>query len=183
MGTVPEGVMMRGLDGRPGTVDKWPTPFTTWQATFKQKITIVPADQSIVELVTDPALDPFKKVTFGVQQAGARLSSGGVQIAITWSHADAADPPLSYRVTVIAGDQKIDFGSIFTGKTEANSSTSSLGSPRSIKSLPPDVKSIDVLLTPDPKNAERFVGVERIWGVEHKIENVKLERFDLQPTQ
>jgi hypothetical protein len=182
-GTVPEAGMMRGLDGKPGTAEKWPNPFTTWQATFKQKITIVPADQSIIELVTDPALNPLQKGTFGVQEAGARPSSQGVEIAITWSRASDADPPLSYRVTVIAGDQKIDFGSIFTGKTEYNSSTSSMGSPRSIRSLPPDVKSIDILLTPDPKSAERFVGVERIWGVEHKIENVKLERFDLQPTK
>jgi hypothetical protein len=181
MGTIPENSMMRGLDGRPGTADKWPTPISSWQATLKQKITIVPADQSIVELVTDPAQDPLQKITLGVQQALARPSSRGVEIAIKWSAGDGADPPLSYCVTVMAGDQKIDYGSIFTGRTGNNASSSSMTGSHVIKSLAPDVRSIDILLTPDPKNAERFVGVEQIWGVEHKIENVKLERSDLQP--
>jgi hypothetical protein len=111
----------------------------------------------------------------------ARPSSRGVEIVIKWSAGDHADPPLSYRVTLIAGDQKIDHGSIFTGRIGSNSSSSRMTASQVIKTLAADVRSIDILLTPDPKNAEDFVGVERIWGVEHKIENVKLERFDIQP--
>jgi hypothetical protein len=183
IGTVSDRAIFRGLDGKPGTANKWPTPISTWQATVKHKVTLVAQDQSIVDLVTDPTLDPFQRISLKIEKALARPSSqqGKSEIVITWAAGDHADPPLSYQVTLVAGGERIDFGRIFTGKTANNSSTSNMTGTKVVRSLPPDVKSIDVLFTPDPKNAERFLGVERIWGGEYKIENVPIERFDLAP--
>jgi hypothetical protein len=180
MGTVVENTTFVGLDGNPGTADKWPSPISTWQSIVKQKVQVVTQDQSVIDVITDPKQDPLQKVTLNVEQALTRPHTRGVEIVIKWAASDHADPPISYRVTLVAGDQKIDFGRVFTGRTGTSRSTSSMSGMKMVKTLAPEVKSIDLLFTPDPEGAERFVGVERIWGGEYKIENVKLERYELE---
>jgi hypothetical protein len=178
LGTVADTATLRGLDGKPGTPDKWPSPITTWQTVVKQKVIVVSPEQSVVDLITDPAQDPFNSIKLGVDEALVRTHTQGAQIVLKWTPGQYADPPISYHVTLVAGDQQIDFGAIFTARVSGGSN-SSMATTKVVKSLPADVKTIDLLFTPDPKNAERFLGVEQIWGGHYKIENVKLERFDI----
>ncbi|HEY7088568.1 MAG TPA: hypothetical protein VH518_10795, partial [Tepidisphaeraceae bacterium] len=179
LGAVPERSTFRGLDGRPGTADKWPNPTTTWQTTVTRKVTIVPADQPVIDVITDPQQDPLKLgVKITVEQALVRPSSRGVEIVIKFKVDGSADPALAYHTSLLAGGQKIDFGSLMSARTRYGS-TSGMNDTHVVKSLPADVKSIDILFTPDPKVAEGTVGVEKMWGGEYKIESVPLERFDL----
>jgi hypothetical protein len=182
MGAVPQNTTFHGLDGKPGTVDKWPKAIATWQSTVKYKITIVPTSQPVIDLITDPAQDPFKStLKISVEQALTRPASQGkdnVQLVIKWKLDGATDPAICYHVdALLPSGQKISFGRIMFGRL-GRGTASSYSDQVNIKALPPEVKSIDLLLTPDPKGAEEFTGLGKIWGGEHKIEQVPLERFD-----
>jgi hypothetical protein len=179
LGTVPERSTFRGLDGRPGTADKWPNPTSNWQTVVKKKVIIVSSTEPVIEVINDPRQDPLKLgVKLTIEQALVRPSSRGVEVVIKFKIDGSADPALAYHVSLLAGDQKIDFGMLLTARTKYGT-TSGMNDTHVFKSFPADVKSIDVLFTPDPKVAEEYVGIERMWGGEYKIEAVPLERFDL----
>ena len=179
LGVVGEQGTFRGLDGRPGTADKWAGALAQWQTVVKHKVRVVDKDQPVIEVVTDPQANPLKSVTLTVEQVLARPATKGTELFIKWKYAGDPEPALSYRIWVQAGEQKIDFGRL-TMATIGRSSRCSLSSRRTVKSLPADVKTIDVLLTPDPKVAEECIGLERIWGQPMQFHNLGVERFDLE---
>ena len=145
---------------------------------MKRKITVVAKDQPLVALVTDPARDPFKSSTIAVEQLLARPSSrGGVEVVIKWKMTGQPTPVAAYHVWLQTPAEKIDYGTLVAGKL-ADGSINSYSSAKVVKSLPPDVTTVDVLLTPDPKVAEQHIGLEEIWGQPLEIKGVTLERFD-----
>ena len=180
VGVAPDNTTFVGLDGKPGTPDKWPPTVARWTATVKRKITVVAKDQPLVALVTDPARDPFKSSTISVEQALARPSSHGVELVIKWKVTNEPSPVLAYRVWLRTGAEKINYGTLVAGKL-TDGTISSYSSSSVVKSLPPEVTSLDVLLTPDPKAAEQHVGLEEIWGLPLEMKGVTLERFDRSP--
>jgi hypothetical protein len=91
--------------------------------------------------------------------------------------------PLSYRVVVQAGDQKINFGTFIHASTLLGTVQGSTEQQARIKSLPRNLTRIDVLFTPDPKAAEAFPVIEQIWGQPYQIKDVPLQRFDLATTK
>src|SRR5262249_22830424 len=144
LGAVAENSTYKGIDGKPGVPAKWPGPIATWQQVVKQKVTIVQADQPMVEVITDPQRDPFKTFSIGVKSALARPSSRGIDIIINWQIVGGAEPPVCYRVTGIAGAQKIELGGMaIRGNGGPNMSFIN------VKSLPADAASLDILFTPD----------------------------------
>jgi hypothetical protein len=177
VGVVPDSTTFVGLDGKPGTPGKWPPAVARWTATVKQKITVVVKDQPLVALVTDPARDPFKSSAIAVEQLLARPSSRGVELVIKWKVTSEPSPVVAYRVWLQAGAEKINYGTLVAGKLP-DGSISSYSSSNVVKSLPPDLTTVDVLLTPDPKAAEQHIGLEEIWGQPLEIKGVTLERFD-----
>ena len=180
VGTVPQSATFRGLDGRPGTVDKWPNPLAKWQTTITGKIRIVGKDEPVIALVTDPGQDPLKAHCPAVKEALVRPATRGLQLVIKWQDLPYPEMPLSYRVTAVAGEQRMAFGSYLVARCRSKS-TASISEQADMKSLPPEVTSIDLEFTPDPVQAERIVGIDRIWGLPYQIKNVPLARYDLQP--
>ena len=147
---------------------------------MKRSITVVGKAQPLVALVTDPARDPFKSSTLSVEQALARPSSRGVELVIKWKVTNEPSPVVAYRVWLQAAAEKINYGTLVAGKL-TDGTISSYSSSSVVKSLPPEVTSLDVLLTPDPKAAEQHVGLEEIWGLPLEMKGVTLERFDRSP--
>ncbi len=128
--------------------------------------------------MTDPTRDPFLSSKITVEQALARPSSKGVDLVIKWVTLEPS-PVAAYHVWLQAGGEKIDYGTLIVGKL-ADGTVNSYTSNKTVKSLPADVTTIDVLLTPDPKTAERHMGIEEIWGQPLELKAVTLERFDLK---
>ena len=179
VGVVPDNVTFVGLDGKPGTPNKWPSTIARWTTSVKRKIKVVPKDQSLVALVTDPERNPFKASTIDVEQLLARPSSrGGVEVVIKWKFKGEPSPVAAYHVWLQAGGEKIDYGTLVVGKT-SRGGTTSYSSAKVVKSLPPEVTSANVLLTPDTKAAEQHIGISEIWGHPLELNDVTLERFDL----
>ena len=179
VGVLPMQRTLRGIDGRPGTPDKWPPTVARWQTVVKKKITVRPTDQSPIDLIIDAARDPFQSAGIGVEEAMVRSASqSGAELLIKFKFNGTLDPVVGYQVWVQAGEQKIDYGTLIAGRT-SRGVTSSQSSRKPIAPLLADVKQIDILLVPDAKSAERHIDIEEIWGKPYRIDNVPLQRFDL----
>jgi hypothetical protein len=179
LGAVPERAVFRGLDGKPGPPEKWPAPIAKWQTTVKRTIHVVgPADATIA-LITDPQSDPLPGTSLKIEQIVTRPATGGLDLVIKWKYSGQPSVPLSYHVTVQAGDQKIDYGNFFLASLRGGT-TSNISDHCTIASLGADVKTVDVLLTPDAKPAEQNPGIDQIWGEPLSFKKVPVERFDLE---
>lgn len=181
LGIVSNPVTFRGLDGRPGTFDKWPNPLSHWQATVKHKLTVVPEGKPVVDLETDAALDPSKSgTTLAIGEALVRPASNGVQLAISWTRGEKIpNPAYSYRVEVAAGKITIPYGRFHWSPYDGNGSYQHITDRCDTAPLPPEVKHVDIRLTPDPTIAEDNVELQRIWGKPIEFLNVPLQRYDL----
>ena len=180
VGIVAANATMRGLDGKPGTPDKWPSPPAQWRSVVKRKLTIVPKDASVFDVVTDPNADPFKNGKLVVKQALVRPSTRGVEVVLEFDDNPKLAPVLSYKVWISAGGEKLDYGMLVIG-TSARGGIHTQTSAKAFKQLSPDVTNVDLLFEVDEKAAEPYLGIEQIWGKPHVIQNVKLQRFDLSP--
>jgi hypothetical protein len=179
-GTVHSNAIFRGLDGLPGTKDKWPTPIATWQTVIRKKITIVGRDEPVIALVTDDAKDPTKSLKIAVAQAMVRPSSNGVQFVIKWKVDGQAETPIAYRVAIRGDSEQFDLGTFLDYPTR-NGRTSRRNEEVSRKGIAKDLKVIDLVFTPDPKLAESVPGLTAIWGKPFEIKGIVLQRFDLTP--
>lgn len=180
LGVVPESVIFRGVDGKPGTADKWPTPISRWQATIERKVLVVENDEPRVALVTDPARNPLGSSMPVVEQMFARPGTGGTQLVVKWR--DNAGPPslaLSYAVSVEAGGKRLDFGRYVIGDSERGT-FSSISEDEVVPTLSRDVNTVNLLFTPDPEAVDFFLEVEEIWGHPTEIRDVPVRRLDLE---
>ncbi|MGB7160894.1 MAG: hypothetical protein WBD40_22715 [Tepidisphaeraceae bacterium] len=179
MGVVPKQATLRGIDGKPGTPDKWPTPVSRWQGSVKRKITIKPKDAQILRLVTDDAANPLQAAPLTMEQALIRPASRGVELAVHWKTAGTPSLPVSYRVRAQLGDQSVECGTILTGRAGSMSFSSHNELRARLNSLPPDVKHVHFSLEPNPRDAERHTEIQAVWAQPMEIRDVPLERFDL----
>ena len=97
---------------------------------------------------------------------------------IKWQDWPAPATPVSYRVTAVVGGTAIPFGGYLQAAT-SRGGTSSISEQAEVKFLATDVTSMDLQFVPDPTNAERIIGIDRIWGQPFEIKNVPLARYDL----
>ena len=178
VGIVTNPATFRGIDGKPGTPDKWPPTVSRWQTVVKRKVTVVPQDQSPLTTITDPARDPFKSSKLTVEEALVRPATGGVELVINWKVTGNPDPVASYRIAVQAGEERIDFGKMVFGVVSRHGTYRSMPDRKQLKSLPASVRSIDIILTPDPVPAEEFIEVKEVWGGPLELKDVPLGRFD-----
>lgn len=163
-GAIPETEPLRGLDGRPGTPDKWPKPLAIWQVEQKVKVRIVPKDTSPVELVTDPARDPGTAL---VKRCMIRPRTGGSEAVIEWH---GTPIPVCGKLIIRIGDQSFDAGKVWI-------SQGGDAGPKPLPQLPPG-NLADLRIDPDPDHAERSFTPRAIWGKPIELKNVHLERFD-----
>ena len=178
-GVVPNRAAFRGVDGRPGSPDKWPSPLAVWQSEVRQKIQVVPAGAAVVALIKDAAIEPARDAAIGISEAMVRPASNGKEIVLSWTQPKALDIPLVYRVEVVAGGQTVATGNyalVKRGKGESRSEPARCD----VKALPPDVKTIDLKFVPDPKAAEAFGDIDQILGTEFWLRDIPLKRFDLE---
>jgi hypothetical protein len=183
VGTVSDRAIFHGMDGKPGTADKWPSAIATWRTVATRKVIVVGKDQPVIDLVTDPASDPANGFTLSVSDAVMRPSSHGRgDLLLRWKATGIPAMPICAHVVVLAGDRRIDYGQYMFIRQSGGTSSSYNDSVSLRQPIPPDVKQVDVVLEPDPKAAQAYPKIERIWGKPIRISNVPLQRFDLAGT-
>ena len=88
-------------------------------------------------------------------------------------------------MTLRVGGQTVNCGSFWSEKRTPGHSYSHSGDElkADIDPLDPQVKEVEIILTPNPKPVEPLASVERIWGKEVKFSHVPLTRYDLPGTR
>lgn len=179
LAVVPSNARMMGIDGRAGTPDKWPKTTCSWTKVVKQKFKLIGADEESVALVTDAARDPVARGGLALRGIATRLSTNGVTLIFDWVHPSGAAIAPILGELVLRGDgfdQKL--GTWGWGPNVG------FGSEWTIRSLPPGLKSVDVILTPAPRIAEKHSHLNKeTWGRPIEFKNVPLERHDLPATK
>lgn len=186
VGAVDKTAPLHGKNGKAGLKSQWPNPMATWQVTLRKKVRVVPAEQMAVQLDTDPSHDPQQSQTPLVKQALVRKATGGVEVVVEWDTTNNPCPPMAGQVKATAGDQTLDLGHLVWGTLTSDGLNKSWGgdpsrSIRKAASLPADVKSLSLTVTPDPLVAEQTLGLDTIWGKPIEIKDIPLQRFDADP--
>lgn len=93
----------------------------------------------------------------------------GTQLDIKWEKKQKPVVPVIGKVVIKADGKKYAGGSYYASGDSY--------SPK-IATLPPDIKIADVVILPDAADAEKRVGVDRIWGLPIELKDVSFERLD-----
>ena len=164
-----------GIDNKPGQKSRWKDVRATMEATVPLKLTVLPAGQEVVELVTDPAMDPVAAGAVKRPRLIVLKSSGinNVRVDVIFGEANAAPVP-------VIGQWYVRVGS----KEETLSSYAQIGklggwrSQTYRKPFPKDLDEVDLVFKPSITDADSYPEVSKIWGNPIVFEKVPLERHD-----
>lgn len=161
-------------DGRPGQADRWPRTLTRHTLTVKVPIVILSPDENPIDLVTDPARDPSK--TGGVSITSIQVVPEGRKLSLK-PQVKIGQLPIAvcFRMVMMVDGEKHDMG--WKGREENRTTSGSRGR---IDSLPAGITAATVVLEPDVEHALEHLDATEIWGKPITIQNVPLERWDLE---
>ena len=169
---------MVGLDRYRLKQENWPKPVKAWQETMVIPFVVYGDDDEIVKLTTDAKKNPANSFApkVVVQRQGTKKK---VILQLPMNGELPVD--VSFTISAIAGDVEIPLGTTYRVR-QPNGSQMSGGSTlnRTVDTLDPEIRFVDIVLVPNPANVERHSFVEAIWGERVVIPNVALERFDLE---
>jgi hypothetical protein len=172
-GVLPEGSELVGIANRPGQKERWQKPLATWEATEKVKVMVVGKGEEVAQLVTDPAMDPVRTGEIRPPRILVKKARQGVSVQVKWNtKGSAVDVLMSAAMRVNGKEERLGMLSIHGSQVTPVSEIS-------MKSLPAEVKEVDVILRPDSESASNFIDMEKIWGKEIVFERVALERYDV----
>lgn len=166
-------------EGRPGQADRWPKTMVKQSKTVKVPLEVVPPDVPVVGLITDPKRDPSRSISV----TGIQVIPRGGRLELRAQFDESRSPPVpvcvSAEVEVEGKVHKLGRRGIFEHGSVSG------GSSALVDSLAPTVKTATVILRPDAEWAEDDLHswVNEIWGKPIILENVPLERYDLEEAE
>jgi hypothetical protein len=162
-------------NGNPGQAAHWPGSMRgSWTENVAVPFEVVPAGQSTVTLVTDPALDPGKAGKIVVKTLRAIRQKSGQRIEVgLWM--DGRPVSLCFDVVARVMGKEYPLWNVSAGGAIDGASGGF-----NLTSLPSDVRSVDFIFRPDATRAEGHVGMDRIWGGTVELLNQPLQRYDMQ---
>jgi hypothetical protein len=169
---------LAGLSSRAPPAE-WPPAKKRWTRSIELEFTVYPRDAVIVAQTEDPALDPLSNGSLGIKPVLIRSKDDRAQAVLNFTVADSLPVPISFDVSLRAGDQTIACGTLWAVKTHRRSASSGEEMTVELDRPTPELKAADVVLTPNPKPAEQHTSVDRIWGREIVFKQVRLIRQDL----
>lgn len=158
-------------DGQSKTLDRW-------QVDTKATLTVVGKNREAVTLSTDPSLDPgsdgVAPVYIAVQQ---RQNMKWVSVKLTMT--GLYKGVLSYDVSIVLDGQWHDAGHFYYQSRENGWSRGEGPLKVWLTALDPSVTTADIVLTPNPKHAIRFLKADSIWGEPTTFKDFPIKRYDL----
>lgn len=174
-GVLKSGTLPQVAQGQPGQARHWPRGRARWTMEVPVRVKVVPAGESPVTLVTDAEFDPQKGGIVKVTRAATVRTDTGPRLMLDLEFG-RLPVAVSFDVIARVAGQEVPLG----GHVRSEEGRSwQAPHAHTFDALPPDVKSLDVILRPNPAHAENVAGVDRIWGGEIELKNVRLERHDL----
>jgi hypothetical protein len=164
------------VDNEPGQPVHWPSPIRSrWTVQMQAPFEVVPADQSPVELVTDPVFDPQANGIIKVRSLRVIHFGTGQRIMAALS-LDAKDLNYCFDATVALNGVNYPLGTIFASR----GGVATWNGQCNLTGLAADVTSADLILRPDSNKAENAIGMGRIWGATVELLNQPLQRYDVR---
>jgi len=173
-GVFKEPVSFRADRGKPGQKSQWPVAVHTWTTEVTVPLIVLDKNETIISLVTDPALKP---ATPTVSQFRLLPANGKSQLSLDLPaiSTESVPVPLSFDVIVRIDGNEHTLGRIISqsGPFESNLQSNPFNTP------PADIHSADIILRPNPRHVESDPEINRIWGEEIILKDVHLQRFDI----
>ncbi len=152
-----------------------------WHTTAQTTLKLVGKNHGTVALSTDPALDPGEDgvapVYVAVQQFGKMK-----QLSVKLTPMGIYQGALSYDVSVVIEGKPYSAGHYHYYQVGSKSSIGYGPLMVFLPALDESINSADIVLTPSPEHAARFMKVDAIWGKTSTFESVPIKRYDLLET-
>jgi hypothetical protein len=170
---LPENTAPMVVGNLPGQASNWGKTRAAWTDVITVPLTILPADQSPIALVTEPEMNP--QITGAVKIKAIRvIRKGAAQHVTVDMSVDGNIVPCSFDVFLdIAG------GEYAMGQHVASAGSESYSEHSCDVALDPAVQTADVVLRPNATHAEGMPGIDRVWGKTVTLKNISLQRYDL----
>jgi len=172
-GVLDSQTVPRMVFDKPGQARNWPHGRARWTEQISLPLTILPADQSPVQIVTDSNLDP--RAAIQITAVRVTLSGAGRLLSLDISIRNC-HIPCSFDTVLRVADKEYPIGPVSTG----GGGEWSLRTSGKVPSFPANIGSADVFLRPNPSLVEGRFGFDRIWGDVIVIKNVPMQRYDLE---
>jgi len=164
------------VDNEPGQPVHWPSPIRSqWTLQIQAPFEVVPADQSPVELVTDPVFDPQVNGNIKVRSLRVIHFGAGQRMMVALS-LDAKDLDYCFDVAVQVNGVEYPLGIIFATR----GGVAMWNGQCNLTGLAAEVTTADLILRPDSTRAENAIGMGRIWGATVELLNQPLQRYDVR---
>jgi serine/threonine protein kinase len=158
---------------------EWPPAKKRWTRTAEVPLVVYPRDAVIVSQTQDPALDPMANGSLAVRSIIVRPKGNRMKATLSFNVSDKLPVPVSFAVTMRAGDRTIRCGNLCSVATPHRSDSSSIDLGVESAPLAPEITEADIILTPDAGPVENLASVTRIWGREIVFSHVPLKRQDM----
>lgn len=157
----------------------WPTPIKKWSLTLSDTLHVLEANEQPVTLSTDPSLDPgpdgvtAKHVV--VRRDHKRLTIS-TELTVNQSYQGV----LSCDFVIKLDGQSYDMGSLCYFRSPSINVLSGSAVEIPIDALSADVRTADIILTPNPSHLYPHQEVDKAWGKPIEINDIPIFRYDLQ---
>lgn len=168
-----------GLDVNDLPSKKCPSAFKRWNKTISTKLHVFSTGKPLVALVTDAYKNPGPTGGVKIVRLIAQNYQGGKKRVALKTECDTQPMPLSYDVSMAFDGQSVKLGRLWIFRNGNSITGGGDQMDAYIDKLPATVRTVDIILTPNPKAIEQLPEVNEIWGKETIIKNIEIERLDL----
>lgn len=134
--------------------------------------------KTIVQTTMDPAFDPGAHGVLKLKRLYTRPQRDGVHLVAQWERPPGSTPwAVAHATTIRHGLEEWPVETL-VWSNQPRTHFSSMPSTRPTRPLPPEMRKVDLVLTPDLKAAQ-FIGMAHVWGGTIILRDVPLERYDL----
>lgn len=162
----------------------WPEARKRWTQTVATKLKIYTKDEPILKLVSDMSRAPDQTRGIQINRLVVQTDRDDKRrIALNVDFNTNLAVPIGFDVAVKLGDQTIGLGHMFALIDPGKRISGGRQLETRIDSLDPAIREADIILTPNPRQIERYREVEEMWGKEIVIPEVPLDRFDLEESE
>lgn len=173
--------LLTGLNTNELPSKLWPEARKRWTQTLATKLNIYTKDEPILKLVSDMSRAPDRTRGIQINRLVVQTDRDDKKrIALKADFNANLAVPIGFDVAVKLGDRTVPLGHMFALIEPGRSISGGRQLETRIDSLDPSIRDADIILTPNPRQIERYREVEEMWGEEIVIPAVPLDRFDLE---
>ena len=171
-----------GLNADDLSKSLWPEARKRWTQTVSATLKVFSSDEALVSLVTNPGQHPGAGGGIAISRFAIQPDRDGGKLIVL--RADFVDGPLpislSYDVAVAFDGQTVELGQMWVAQRQNGRTCNGGQMQERLDAFDPSIRQADIVLTPNPAHIECQPGVSEIWGEKVIVQNVPIDRLDLE---